>query len=192
VNSLRQFWEQIEIADQPIGEEYMAYRMDGGRRKRADGTRSKRPDMRLEIGLGTCHCCDYFTIHGNAVLLIEETRLLETIENYKSKYDSILEGREKDSFIDGRIREENTLKVYGSLLVLCRWAAQHNELADSTNGKKHNFWIVVRDAAEDNDNSRTLSHIQSLLESLVSTLGRGLIGDVEVLTPSQFKSKLSP
>lgn len=192
MNSLRQFREQIEIADQPIGEEYMAYRMDGGRRKRPGGTRSKRPDMRLKIGLGTCHCCDYFTIHGNTVLLIEETRLLETIENYKSKYDSMLEGNEKDRFIYGRIREENTLKVYGSLLVLCRWAAQHNELANFTSGKKHNFWLVVSDAEADDARFRDLDHIQSVLASLRSTLGSDLIGEVEVLTRSQFKSKWNP
>lgn len=184
MNSLLRFWEQIEIADQPIGEEYMAYRMDGAG--------SERPDMRLEIGLGTCHCCDYFTIQGNDILLIEVTRLLKTIENYQSEYDSMLEGAKKDKFINRRIRDENTLKVYGSLLVLCRWAAQHSEVADSTNGKKHNFWLVVSDAESDDD-QLALDRIQPhLFESLRSTLRADLIGEVEVLTPSQFKSKWNP
>ena len=59
-----QFLEEIEIADRPLGSRYKAYRMDGGRQK---------PDMRAEIGLGTCHCCDYFKMRGNVIILIEDT-----------------------------------------------------------------------------------------------------------------------
>lgn len=184
MNSLRQFREPIEVADQPIGANYTAYRMDGAG--------SERPDMRLEIGLGTCHCCDYFTIQENSVLLIEETHLLKTIEKYQSEYDSMLEGEKKDRFVNRRIRDENTLKVYGSLLVLCRWAARHNEVAESTSGKKHNFWLVVSDA-ESADDQIALADIQPILfQSLRSALRGNLIGEVEVLTPSQFKRKLRP
>lgn len=182
MNSLLPFLEPIEIIGQPIGEEYTAYRMDGAP--------SNKPDMRQEIGLGTCHCCDYFTIQENSVILIEETRLLMTIEKFKIKYGSIQEEVEKNELIYERIREENTLKVYGSLLVLCHWAAQHREVATTIRPKKHNFWLVASDAEEDNDSGRTLSHIQSLLENLKSTLGSKLFEKVEVLTPSQFKRKL--
>jgi len=160
----------------------MAYRMDG--------VGSERPDMRLDIGLGTCHCCDYFTIQGNDILLIEGTRLLKSIENYQSEYDSMLEGEKKDRFFNRRIRDENTLKVYGSLLVLCRWAAQHSEVADSITGKKHNFWLVVSDAESGEDQIAMDSIKPILFESLRSALRGDLIGEVEVLTPSQFKSKL--
>lgn len=182
MNSLRHFREPIEIIGQPIGEEYTAYRMDGAP--------SSKPDMRLEIGLGTCHCCDYFTVQENSVILIEETRLLMTIENFKIKYEFIQKEVEKEELIYERIREENTLKVYGSLLVLCHWAAQHKEIATTIKQKKHNFWLVASDSEEDDDSGRTMSHIQSLLENLKSTLGSKLFGNVEVLTLSQFKRKL--
>ncbi|MDD9854456.1 MAG: hypothetical protein OXU78_10980 [Deltaproteobacteria bacterium] len=185
MNSLRRFWEQIELANQPIGEEYMAYRMDGAS--------DKKPDMRLEIGLGTCHSCDYFTIHGNKILLIEETCLLKSIANYREKYGSTLEEEKegkKGNLLNRMIRDENVLKIYGSLLVLCHWAAKDRDVANSIREKKHIFWLVISDAESEGDQSRALYYADSYL--IRKFKGVNLLQDVKILTPSQFKRKLKP
>ncbi len=108
-----QFLEPIKVAGESLGDIHQAYRMDGN---------SPKPDMRRDAGLGTCNCCDYFMFaEDHIVVLIEETRLLEQVENLKIQYD-YLEDNDKEKFVKKYIRQENKLKVYGSMLVLCRLA----------------------------------------------------------------------
>ncbi len=180
---LEKFLEPIEIADQPLdGECNKAYRMDG--------VSAKKPDMRLDVGLGTCHCCDYFTIRGGDVILIEETQLRKTIRNYKEEYDAMIPEPQKEKFFNRRICNENTLKAYGSLLVLCRWSAKYKEISESIGGKQHNFWFVASDVETGNNEIALDSIADRLLQGLRSTLGKPLIGDVKILTPDQLKSML--
>ena len=182
---LEKFLEPIEIADQPLDGEYnKAYRMDG--------VSAEKPDMRLEIGLGTCHCCDYFTPRGGDVILIEETRLIKTIRNYEEEYDAMIPAAQKEKFFNRRICNENTLKAYGSLLVLWRWSAEYKEISESIGGKQHNFWFVASDSdVETGNNEIAFDSIRDqLLQSLRSTLGKTIIGDVKILTPDQLKSML--
>ena len=44
------------------------------------------PDMRTHVGLGSCNCCDYFLIHEDKVVLVEETQLADTIKAIGKKY----------------------------------------------------------------------------------------------------------
>lgn len=179
---LEKFLEPIEIADQPLdGECNKAYRMDGG---------AKKPDMRLDIGLGTCHCCDYFTIRGGDVILIEETLLMKTIRKYKEEYNAMIPAPQKEKFFDRKICNENTLKAYGSLLVLCRWSAKYKEISESIDGKPHNFWFVASDVETGDDEIAFDGIADRLLQGLRGTLGKPIIGDVKILTPDQLKSML--
>lgn len=132
---LDKYLEQIEVAGESLkGEAFKAYRMDDGNNKSDD-------DMRTEIGLGTCHCCDYFKIRTRnqkeVVVLIEETRLMTTFKAYKKECDAIVVDKErKDKFVERRIRDENILKVYGSLFTLCHGAKKCPELSDLVAEKK--------------------------------------------------------
>lgn len=180
---LERFLEPIEIADQPLdGECNKAYRMDGGN--------AEKPDMRRAIGLGTCHCCDYFTIRGGDVILIEETLLMKTISNYKEEYNAMIPAPQKETFFNRKICSENTLKAYGSLLVLCRWSAKYKEISESIDGKQHNFWFVASDVETGDDEIAFDGIADRLLQDLRSTLGKPIIGDVKILTPDQLKSML--
>ena len=76
MTSLEQFSEPIKIAGKSIGDKYRAYKMD---------STYDINDMRKTVGLGTCHCCDYFLPKDDSVILIEETRLLERINNIKQE-----------------------------------------------------------------------------------------------------------
>ena len=42
-----------------------------------------------DVDLGTCNCCDYFSIINGVVVLIEETQLLRQIEDLKNEYNSL-------------------------------------------------------------------------------------------------------
>lgn len=183
---LDKYLEQIEVAGESLeGKAFKAYRMDGGRNK---------PDMRTDIGLGTCHCCDYFKIRirdqEEVVVLIEETQLMETLKNYKEEYDTMVDEKKKKEFLSRRVIDANILKVYGSLFTLCHGAAKYKELSDLVAGKKHDFWLVAsdgdeHDASADEDISKQIS------QDLQSMLHKDLIGEVELLTTSQLKSVLS-
>ena len=97
------------------------------------------------------------------------------------------------------------MKVYGSLLVLCRWAAANKTSSAPINGKKHNFWLVVSDGSEASGNrpldSRAFDNLQDqfmapsfsekLSGDLISLL-KVLFNEAQVFTTDQLKGKLSP
>lgn len=180
--ALEKFLEPIEIAGKPLDEKYQAYRMDNG---------SDKPDMRKDVGLGTCTCCDYFMCkNDDSVVLIEETRLMETVRNLKSEYH-YLEDDEKTKFISKYIRQENRLKVYGSMLVLCRLAKVCKDAKDLLEKRTYKFWLIVSsmDATEDAivfDNLKDF-----LLNELKGALTGNVIDDVEIMPSAPFIERLS-
>lgn len=190
---LDKYLEQIEVAGEPLeGEAFKAYRMDDGNNKSDD-------DMRTEIGLGTCHSCDYFKIRTRnqkeVVVLIEETRLMDTLKNRKKELDAIVDEKKvdeekKNKLLRRRIRDENILKVYGSLFTLCHGAKKCPELSDLVAGKKHDFWLVASDSDKDGARANELIKDQ-ISQDLRSLLTKDLIGEVKVLTAGQLKIVLS-
>lgn len=151
--------------------------------------------MRKDVGLGTCHSCDYFKVRTRdqeeVVVLIEETRLMATVENYKEEYKAIVDEKKKKELLIQRVRDENILKVYGSLFTLCHGAAKCPELLDLVAGKKRDFWLVASDS-DDVDDAPADEYInEEIFENLQSMLHKDLIGEVKVLTAGQLKSVLS-
>ena len=165
-----QFLEHIEVAGQPISEK--GYKMDG------NGV----PDMRRHAGMGGCSCCDYFIENGDSVVLIEETRLLETIKNLK---------KEPADRARAIIRDENVLKVYGALLVLCRMAADFPGFQKITQAKKFHFWLVVSDAQFRSMliGVHNLGLPSSLSGPLGSALGKGF--EIKMVSADELKTEIS-
>ena len=185
---LDKYLEQIEVAGESLeGEAFKAYRMD-------DGSNRSDNDMRTDIGLGTCHCCDYFKVRTRdqeeVVVLIEETQLMETLKNYKEEYKAIVDEKKKKEFLIQRVRDENILKVYGSLFTLCHGAAKYKELSDLVAGKKRDFWLVASDS-DDVDDAPADEYInEEIFQNLQSMLKKDIIGEVKLLTAGQLKSVL--
>lgn len=184
---LDKYLEQIEVAGKPLeGEAFKAYRMDDGN--------NKPDDMRTDIGLGPCHCCDYFKIRirdqKEVVVLIEETQLIKAYKKRKEEYDAMVDEKKRNELAMRRIRDENILKVYGSLFTLCHGAAKYKEISDLVAGKKHDFWLVASDGdehdalADDYEEDRIRQELRGLLS-------KDLIGDVKLLTASLLKNELS-
>lgn len=149
--------------------------------------------MRKDIGLGTCHSCDYFKIRirdqEEVVVLIEETRLMATLENYKEEYDAIVDEKKKNKFLRRRVIDANILKVYGSLFTLCHGVTKYKALSDLVAGKKHDFWLVASDSNE-HDALADEHMSDQIYQDLQSLLKKDLIGDVKLLTVGQLKSVL--
>ena len=120
---LGSFLQRVEVGGSPLDPTCLAYRMDDN---------EPQSNMRTTAGLGTCNCCDYFTFRDATLVLIEETRLPWQIKDLRNEFArdirkdvEELEERERHSVsqrVLRHLRQENKLKVYGSLLVLCRLA----------------------------------------------------------------------
>lgn len=182
MTTLGEFLEPIEVAGRSLGEKYQAYRMDGT---------SPQPDMRRKADLGTCNCCDYFIFNkDNTIALIEETKLMKQIRGLKDEYD-YLEVNDQTEFISKYIRDENKLKVYGSMLVLCRLADVCKNVNDIHQTKKYKFWLVAS-GMETEEDARLFDHLKDrLLNDLQSVLTGKILDGVEIIPSSVFTSKLS-
>ena len=148
------------------------------------------PDMRRDAGLGTCNSCDYFLSHPTAVVLVEETRLVQQIKDLKRSYRYLAEPDQTD-FVTKSIRDEMKLKVYGSMLVLCRLSARRTEAKDALEGKKYEFWLIASGEFEQED-MKVLDNIRdNLLGQLRSVLTGCVLEDVEIMLPDDLEKKLS-
>lgn len=182
MNSLKQFQGVIRVADRPLSQRCQAFYMDGG-----SGVREKE-DMRADVGLGSCQCCDYFLIHNDHVLLIEETRLLQRKRNLEREY-AYLSDNDRQKFVETQLFQRNHLKVYGAMLVLCRLAAKYCDVKDEIKGKKHHFWLVVSEITPE-DMLFFESFSDKLLLRLQSVLTHELLEDVQVLPAYKLEEKL--
>ena len=180
---LKKFLQPITLARKPL-QNHQAYRMDD----------TEQSNMRKDVGLGTCNCCDYFLISNGVVVLIEETQLLRHIKRLRNEYN-YLRGTDQMEFIKEDIRRENWLKVYGSMLVLCRLAAVCKEAKDLFGTKKYKFWLVVSGTnttdAEESDAKIIFDHLKdNLYLDLKSLLSGKIVDDVEIVPSPEFVRKL--
>ena len=179
-----EFLERITVAGKPLTPERTAYRMDGN---------IPNPDMRKKVGLGTCDCCDYFTFgSSNAVFLIEETKLTAQIGDLMQKY-SYLNPTDQHNHVIECILRENRLKVYGSLLVLCRLFCRETDkvAASVSSDRKFSFWLVA--SVEDStDDVITIDYIRDRLsDELKSVLSPAVVDSVEIVPACVLANKLA-
>ena len=181
---LDRFLERIKAADGSLVGPYRAYHMDGT----LPGS-----NMRRTAGLGECNCCDYFVSNRRTVFLIEETRLLGTVKQLRNEYHYLDENHQQE-FISKHVRQENRLKVYGSMLVLSRLALQFEDFKDilhtGNERKKYRFWIVVS-GTDQADVKILFQNLQSrLLQELRSVLTRETVEAVEIIPSDRLAAKL--
>lgn len=180
MTALNKFLEPIEIAGKPL-ETHRAYRMDDG---------SGKPDMRKDAGLGECNCCDYFVTNTESIFLIEETQLLESIQNWKNTVEYLNDNDQKD-FVSEKVKTENRLKVYGSLLVLARLMNKFPEIKNLVGKKKYCFWLVVSGLSTPEDRRYIDNLKDDLTGALRGALTREVIDKVEVFPANYLAGKLS-
>ena len=180
MTTLAEFLEEVHAAGKPVQPDMLAYRMD---------RTSPNLDMRVRAGLGTCNCCDYFTFSNGTVVLIEETRLGAQIQDILKKLAHLQDDDRKRHLLRS-LKHENRLKVYGSLLVLCRLA---RKLADKAEAAAvsgiTNFWLVYSDDMD--RDTRVVDRIRDeLMRDLRGVLTRKVVGDVCIVPASELGRRL--
>lgn len=175
---LSQFAEPIESA----GGVFKAYRMDSTK----EGS-----NMRSAAGLGTCECCDYVTVSkdNQSVVLIEETDLERTIIDFKEKYDYLSDDDQVDLLYD-EVLKEHRLKLYGSMLVLCRLSRSRDEVKAFLPDNEFQFWLVTTTASS--DSVILMDHLTDNLRNfLKSPLTREMMDVVDIIPSTKLAEKLS-
>lgn len=175
-----EFLEGITVAGEPLEPKRQAYRMDGD---------PPDPEMRRMAGLGACNCCDYFAFgSSNKVILIEETRLAKQIEDLMERF-SYLSSTDQKDHVTKLILQENRLKAYGSLLVLCRlFCNKENGAAPISLETKYSYWLVASSAGP-TDEVITLDHLKDrLVDQLRSVLG-AVVDTVDVVPAERLADK---
>ena len=181
MTELEKFLEPIKVAGKSLGDKYQAYRIDGN---------SPQPDMRKDAGLGPCNSCDYFIFNNDLLIFIEETQLIWQIKDLKDEF-GYLNCNQQTDFINKYIRNENKLKVYGSMLVLCRLSAQCKNLFDLLNNKKYSLWLIVSGMDKEED-ARLFDHFKDkLLDDLRSVLTKNILDNVEIIPSKILITRLS-
>ena len=169
---LAQYLENIDVD----GVSYQAYRMDGTAVNR---------QMRIDAGLGTCSCCDYFILDNDSVVLIEVTQLNQTITKLKKKY-SYLNDLHRKKIITKLIKQENRIKVYGSILVIYQLTSMCSDLANLLQNKSYKFWLVMTGKGKVNSEDYLFYEglHANLKPALQGQLSPKLMKDVKIV-PSQ-------
>ena len=181
MTSLDRFIEPITVAKQPIGSKYTAYRID---------STDKNKNMRKMVDLGTCHCCDYFQLKNDVVILIEETQLLEKIEGIKDQY-SYLNDDDKTEIANNRIRDRMQLKAYGTMMILSRLVEKFSSARKLIENKKCRFWLVASGISSEDDKKFFDNRKDFLRSALKDVLGGKILDDVDVFSSENLPSKLS-
>ena len=177
MTAIEKFLEPIKVAGS-ILENHRAYRMDG------------QPDMRKDAGLSTCACCDYFVTSTDSIVLIEETELLGSIKGWKKEVEYLNDNDQKN-FIDEKVKMENRLKVYGSLLVLSRLTNNYAEVRNLVGEKKYCFWLVVSGLSTPEDKRYIDNLKDDLTGALRGALTPEVMDKVEVFPAKYLEGKLS-
>ena len=177
---LSEFAEPIES----ICGSLKAYRMDN---TIATGV----PDMRSAAGLGTCECCDYVTVSkdNQSVVLIEETDLGGTIIGFKEKYDYLNDDDQVELLYDTVLRE-NRLKLYGSILVLCRLSSSRDDVKAFLPNNEFQFWLVT--TTDSSGAVILMDHLTDRLRNfLKSPLTKEMMNVVDIIPSTKLAEKLS-
>ena len=147
--------------------------------------------MRRAAGLGTCECCDYVTVSkdNQSVVFIEETDLESTIVDFKEKYDYLSDDDQVDLLYD-EVLKEHRLKLYGSMLVLCRLSSSRDDVKAFLPENEFQFWLVTTSASSDSvilmDNLT-----DNLRGFLKSPLTKEMMDVVDIIPSTELAEKLS-
>lgn len=175
---LSKFKEKMCPAGNHQALDVFAYRMDGN---------DKIKPMATYADLGTPSCCDYLYIDNNKTVLIEDTHLGKQIENFKLELKTFTE---KELFVKKLLKQENCLKVYGALLILCRLSEKHKNISKELKGKEFSFWFVINDEEDIKamDNMEIVDFLETALKGTLR--GAKLVRETKVLFLSELRKKL--
>ena len=173
--SLKKYRDVIYLAGLPVPNKY-AYHMDG---------KHCSYDMRIDAGLGSCSCVDYFKPQGDSILIIEESQMKTKITGYKNEY-GYLKSADQINVARKRLLNEIHLKVYGTLLVLCYLSEICKSAKSLLQNKNYEFWIVISEKIPISEKR----FFENLKNNLIGALGNlKVVTDVKVVFIEDFRNK---
>lgn len=148
--------------------------------------RDKNGDtLRNKFDMGSCHCCDYIFVDKDKVLLLEDSNLEKKKQDLEDKCLCFIQDEEsRKKFLKKIIKDEQVLKAYAGLLLLCRLTSQDEEAKNLMKTKKIHFWVIVNDATAPYSKA-----LRNLKKTLKDSLGP-LVSEVAVLNPEDAEQKL--
>lgn len=140
----------------------------------------KGPVLRNELKMDGCHCCDYIIPRKNEVLLLEDSNLKEKKKQLEYEWlcfgEFIREEEIKNIFLKklreeilGEIKNEQLLKAYASLWLLCRLVSQNTEAKELMENKQIWFIVIINDIS--NNQEQEFRAFQNLASRIRSSLG---------------------
>ena len=163
---------------------YMGYRMDDG-----NGTRKGRHDMRIAAGLGACSACDYCLEHEETILLVEDTRLTQYVNNLENKYSCLRHDPHKK--LSWRlVRDKMRAKVCGSMSILFHLATICHDAKVLLEKNVYKLWVIVPDDVAADELVALDGHIDDLKNELKGDLR--VVTDCVLIPISAFKERITP
>ena len=153
----------------------------------------KESNMRSAAGLGTCECCDYVTVSkdNQSVVLIEETNL-ESVRRIEFRRKHMITSEEDDQveLLYDQVLRENRLKLYGSMLILCRLSSSREDVQSFLPENEFQFWLVTTPASS--DSVILMDHLTDNLRGfLKSPLTKEMMDVVDIIPSTKLAEKLS-
>ncbi len=148
--------------------------------------------LKDQFEMGNFHSCDYILAKesGNKILLIEDSNLKEKKESLEKEclrfmLDNEQARKNLSRKIMDKIRDEQRLKAYASLLLLCRLISVDADAKKLIGNKEIHFWVIVTDGIA--SDFQAFVNIESKLEGCLSPL----VSDVAFLPLKEAERKLS-
>ncbi len=142
------------------------------------------PVLRKELKMDNCHCCDYIVPKENKVLLLEDSNLKEKKKQLEYEWLCFREfmGEEEIRNLFSKklqekilkiIKNEQLLKAYASLLLLCRLISQNIEAEELMKNKKIWFVVIINDISDNPERElRAFQNLGSRIRSSLSTFAK--------------------
>lgn len=181
------YWGRILLAGDSDPLKHSAYRLDD---------EEPEPNVKDDARANSCNCCDHFTFDKSGdLILIENTRLMETIEAKRNEVKFLQDASTefRNEYLENVIKMENVVKVYGSLYILYRWAILNNCPGCVPSGCEPNasiqFWLVANDFEVGEE--KAWEHYETEIENaLRGRLGHNFLKVVELLPRAKFLKKM--
>ena len=139
----------------------------------------KKKTLKGQYGMHGTHCCDYLLINDKNVLLLEDSNIGKTKENWERKYPD-----EKLSV--EMIAKEQLLKAYASLLLLCKISCSDRSARRLIKDKEIAFCVVCNDIE-----NKDLRLLDGILKHLKDGSLAKLVSKVRVLPCSALKGLIA-
>lgn len=129
--------------------------------------------LKNQLRMDSFHSCDYIFVTEKIVFLLEDSDLKAKKDDLQSNcLCFVKDDASKEKFLRKIINDEQILKAYAGLLLLCRLISQSKEAKGLMKGKKKHFWVIIND--DDPSDSKGFDYlgeeISNTLRPLVSTV----------------------